>query len=163
MPWNTVDLMDEKLRFIHLARSGSFTITELCHDFGISRKTGHKYLHRYEQYGAIGLHELSRSPHCNAQLTDKLVEKLILRDRRHHPTWGPKKLKDLLLKKHGIERPPSCSTIGAILKRNGMIKPRRRKAGAYPIQPSKLTQAEYPNHVWTVDYKGWFSLGDGTR
>ena len=155
--------MDEKLRFIHLARSGRFTITELCHDFGISRKTGHKYLQRYEQGGSEGLHELSRSPHCNAHLTDKAVEKLILHDRRIHGTWGPKKLRDLLLKKHGIERPPSCSTIGAILKRNGMIKVRRRKAGAYPVQPSKLTQAEYPNHVWTVDFKGWFLLGNGMR
>ena len=44
MPWNTVDLMDEKLRFIHLAKSGRFTMTELCYDFSISRKTGHKYL-----------------------------------------------------------------------------------------------------------------------
>ena len=91
--------MDEKLRFIHLARSGRFTITELCHDFGISRKTGHKYLQRYEQGGSEGLHELSRSPHCNAHLTDKAVEKLILHDRRIHGTWGPKKLRDLLLKK----------------------------------------------------------------
>lgn len=70
MPWNTVDLMDEKLRFIHLARSGRFTITELCHDFGISRKTGHKYLHRYEQDGVAGLHELSRCPRHYANLTD---------------------------------------------------------------------------------------------
>jgi len=114
--------MDEKLRFVHLARSGRFTITELCHDFGISRKTGHKYLHRYEQDGVTGLHELSRCPLRYANLTDAVIEKLILADRRKHRTWGPKKLRDLLLKKHGIERPPSCSTIGAILKRNGMVK-----------------------------------------
>jgi len=163
MPWKTVDLMDEKLRFVHLARSGRFTITELCHDFGISRKTGHKYLHRYEQDGVTGLHELSRCPLRYANLTDAVIEKLILADRRKHRTWGPKKLRDLLLKKHGIERPPSCSTIGAILKRNGMVKPRKRRAGAYPVQPCELTQGEYPNHVWTIDFKGWFLLGDGTR
>lgn len=127
------------------------------------RKTGHKYLCRYEQDGATGLHELSRCPSHYANLTDKAVETLILQDRRRHPTWGPKKLRNLLLKKHGIERPPSCSTIGAILKRNGMIKPRKRRAGAYPVQPCELTQAEYSNHVWTIDFKGWFLLGDGTR
>ena len=163
MPWKTVDLMDQKLRFVHLAKSGRFTISELCHDFGISRKTGHKYLRRYEQHGASGLHEKSRCPQRYANLTDAVVEKLILQDRRKHPTWGPKKLRDLLLKKHAIGRPPSCSTIGAILKRNGMIKPRRRRPGAYLVQPCELTQAEYPNHVWTIDFKGWFKLADGTR
>ena len=74
--------MNEKLRFIHLSQSGKYTITELCHDFGISRKTGHKYLLRYEQNGASGLLEQSRCPRCNAQLTDKAVEKFILKDRR---------------------------------------------------------------------------------
>ena len=98
MPWKTVDLMNEKLRFIHLSQSGKYTITELCHDFAISRKTGHKYLLRYEQDGAAGLREFSRCPHRNAHLTDKTVEKFILQDRRRHPTWGPKKLQDLLLK-----------------------------------------------------------------
>lgn len=63
MPWKFVDLMEEKLRFNHLARSGRFTITELCHDFGMSRKTGHRYLLRYEENEAAGLHELSRCPH----------------------------------------------------------------------------------------------------
>ncbi len=155
--------MNEKLRFVHLAKSGRFTITELCHDFGISRKTGHKYLRRCEEHGIPGLHEKSRRPRCNAHLTDKAVQQLILQDRRRHPTWGPKKLRDLLLKKHTIEAPPACSTIAAILKRNGMVKPRRRKPGAYPVQPTKLTAAEYPNHVWTVDFKGWFNLADGTR
>ena len=109
------------------------------------------------------MHEKSRCPQRYANLTDVVVEKLILEDRRRHPTWGPKKLGDLLLKKHGIGRPPSCSTIGAILKRNGMVKPRRRRPGAYPVEPTKLTPAEYPNHVWTVDFKGWFKLGDGRR
>ena len=57
MPWKTVDLMDQKLKFVHLAMSGRFTITELCEDFGISRKTGHKYLRRYQQQGACGWKE----------------------------------------------------------------------------------------------------------
>ena len=100
MPLKTVNLIDQKLRFIHLARSGRFTITELCHDLCISRKTGHKYLLRYEQHEAAELHELSRCPHRNAHLTDKAVEKFILQDRRRHPTWGPKKLQDLLFKNH---------------------------------------------------------------
>ena len=86
MPWKTVNLMDQKLRFIHLAQSGKFTFTELCHDLGISRKTCHKYLRRYKEYGGCGLHEISRCPQRYANLTDTVVEKLILQDRRKHPT-----------------------------------------------------------------------------
>ena len=44
-----------------------------------------------------------------------------------------------------------------------MIKIRRRRPGVYPVEPSELTHAEYPNHVWTIDFKGWFRLADGTR
>ena len=51
MPWNEIDVMTEKERFIALVHSGRFTTTELCADFGISRKTGHKYLKRYQLDG----------------------------------------------------------------------------------------------------------------
>lgn len=123
MPRKTVDLMDEKLRFIHLAQSGRYTITELCHDFGISRKTGHKYLRRYGERGAAGLQEHSRCPHHYANLTDPAIEKLILADRRLTPDLGAEEAWDLLFKKHSIGSPPSESTIGAILKRNRAKSP----------------------------------------
>ena len=98
MPWNEIDVMTEKERFIALAHSGRFTTTELCTDFGISRKTGHKYLRRYQTDGRKGLHDRSRRPKKSPLTTGPVVEKLVLLERRKHPTWGPKKIHDLLLK-----------------------------------------------------------------
>ena len=85
--------MSEKERFVALARTGRFKITELCKDFGISRKTGHKYLKRHEIEGRSGLAERSRRPKSCPWATDGEVEKPILKERREHPTWGPKKIR----------------------------------------------------------------------
>ena len=62
MPWNNESPMEQKQRFIHLAKSGHFTVSELCEDFGITRKTGHKWLARYAESGLAGLAEQSRAP-----------------------------------------------------------------------------------------------------
>ena len=91
------------------------------------------------------------------------MEKLVLAERRLHRTWGPTKIQDILLKKHGIEAPPACSTIGEILRRHGLSVRRRRRPGAYFPSPNALTVPRQPNHVWTVDFKGWFILGNGER
>ena len=90
MPWKEVEPMDEKERFAVLARTGLFTKTQLCLDFGISRKTGHKYLRRYEAEDRDGLKERSRRPGSCPFATVESVEKLILFERRKHPTWGRK-------------------------------------------------------------------------
>ena len=117
--------MTEKERFVHLAQTGRFTITSLCEDFGISRKTGHKYLSRYEVEGRNGLQERSRRPKHSPNATVESVEKLILKERRKHPTWGPKKIRDRLMKVHGIERPPHESTIALVLHRPKGVKRKR--------------------------------------
>ena len=154
---------EEKLRFVTLAISGRFTKTELCEEFGISRKTGHKLLSRYASHGLKGLEEQSRAPKSVASKTAAEVERLIVAERRLHPTWGPKKIVAVLGKKHGLERPPATSTVGAILKRNGLVEARRRRPGAFKIQREQLTEPERPNHVYGVDFKGWFDTADGER
>ncbi len=163
MPWKTVTTMEEITRFIMLAQSDRFTITELCEQFGISRKTGYKHLERYATSGLQGLQPRSHRPHAFPQRTAEAVEALIVKERRRHRTWGPKKLQDLLLKNHGVESPPACSTIGEILRRHGLSARRRRRPGAYQASPGGLTVPTQPNHVWTVDFKGWFRLGNGQR
>ena len=87
----------------------------------------------------------------------------MLAERRRHRTWGPKKLQVILHTRHGIEAPPACSTIGEILRRHGLSAKRRRRPGAYPSANTALTQPTQPNQVWTVDFKGWFLLGNGQR
>jgi transposase InsO family protein len=88
---------------------------------------------------------------------------LILKERRKHPTWGPKKIRDLLIIIHRVENPPHISTIGLVLSRSGLTKKRKRKAGVHRIHPEHLTIPTRPNEVWTFDYKGWFALGNGMR
>lgn len=155
--------MEEIIRFVSLANSGRFSLLELCEDFGISRKTGYKHLARYETEGLSGLQPRSCRPkHCPHK-TDEEVERLVIEERKAHPRWGPKKLRDVIEIKHGIESPPACSTLGAILHRHGLSQKRRRRPGVYHPTPSTLTQPEHPNHVWTVDFKGWFLLGNGQR
>ena len=163
MPWKQTDPMTEKERFVVLAHTGRFTVSTLCADFGISRKTGHKYLQRYATLGRRGLEERSRRPQRSPAETPERVERLILQERRKHPTWGPKKLQDLLEKVHGIEAPPHPSTIGTILARHGLSQKRKRRSGAHRVRPEQLTEPTRPNQVWSFDYKGWFWLGDGTR
>ncbi len=107
--------MEEINRFVVLARSGRFTVTDLCEQFGISRKTAYKYLERYAADGLAGLQPRSHRPHHFPQRTDEGLEALILAERGLHRTWGPKKLQAVLEMKHAVERPPACSTIAEIV------------------------------------------------
>ena len=163
MTWRKVTPMEEIVRFVILAQSARFTVCELCEQFGISRKTGYKYLARYAAAGLPGLALRSHRPHQFPGRTDEAVEALILAERRLHRTWGPKKLHKVLEIKHGLESPPARSTIAAILRRHGMSAPRRRKPGIYAALNDGLTVPTRPNQVWTVDFKGWFLLGNGQR
>jgi transposase InsO family protein len=163
MPWTTPDTTELRLKFVTLASSDRYTITELCEEFGISRKCGHKWLVRYAQGGAAALADASRAPHSVPLRTSEAIERLVVAERRLHPTWGPKKLRAVLERKHSMEAPPAISTLGEILKRHGMIEARRRRPGAFAVNRSNLTEALRPNHVWATDFKGWFYTEDGER
>jgi len=155
--------MDEKQRFVVMAESGRFPMTQLCEDFKISRKTGYKYLKRYRSEGTDGLAQRSRRPQSSPYSTDERVVQLLLNERRLHPFWGPKKLRRLLVREHGVSRPPALSTIARLLHQYGLSQPRKRRPGAYRIRPEHLTEPTAPNEVWTVDFKGWFTLKNAQR
>jgi transposase InsO family protein len=163
MPWNNVTPSEEIIRFVMLAKNGRFTIMELCEQFGISRKTGYKHLERYEAEGLKGLQPRSHRPHQFPQRTDAGVIALIVAERRLHRTWGAKKLHKILQIKHGIEAPPATSTITEILRSHGLSVRRRRSPGVYHALNNGLTIPTQTNQVWTVDFKGWFTLGNGQR
>ena len=163
MPWKNVLPMEEKLRFVSLYMSKRFGMTELCREFGISRKTGHKWVDRYEEGGAKGLEDRSRSPKSCSHRTSDEIARLICSEKRKHKTWGPKKIQELLIVKHGIASPPAVSTVGEVLKRNGMVTERRRRGAVFKVERGTLTAPERPNHVLGVDFKGWFLLSDRSR
>jgi len=163
MPWKTDTPMEQRQQLALLAKTGEYTVTELSQRFGVSRRTAHKWIGRFEREGLEGLDDRHRAPKNSPQKTAGEVEEIITAQRRLHPTWGSKKLHELLVRDHGIETPPARSTIGAILKRHGLSKPKRRRPGVYPVQRGELTEPERPNQVWCTDHKGWFVLGDGSR
>jgi transposase InsO family protein len=146
------------MEFIARLKKGE-RLTELCSEYGISRKTGHKFKKRFEEAGAAGLFDQSRAPRCIPHKTTPEVAELVVTERTKHPDWGPKKIKDVLETRlgHGL---PSASTLGEILVRRGLVTPRRLRK-RYPPRPTALRPVNAPNEVWCVDYKGQFRLGDG--
>lgn len=163
MPWKTELPMELRQRFVNLAQSGHFTISELCEQFSISRKTGHKWVKRYRDFGRVGLADQSRAPKNSPGKTNIFIERLIVSERRKRPTWGAKKIQQILKTKHGVKQAPAVSTVGDILKRNGLVKRQRRRGAAFHVKRGDLTAPSHNNHVWGVDFKGWFSLGNGNR
>ena len=102
-------------------------MTELCARFGISRRVGYKWLARYDAEGKAGLHDRSRAPHHRPHRIDDAVAELLVTTRRKHRAWGPEKLLDYLRPRYpGIDW-PAVSTAGDLLKRRGLVTPRRRR------------------------------------
>jgi transposase len=128
MPWETSNVMGKRYEFIQQFRDEECSLAELCREHGISRKTGCKWLERFEECGLGGLGDRSSSPlHHPNQLSPE-VETEILAMRGKHPTWGPKKLLKSL-SRHGPEKEwPARSTIGALLQRKGLTHPQKNKA-----------------------------------
>lgn len=159
MPWKAKSPMDLRKEFIQRLAAGE-RITDLCREYGISRKTGGKFKKRFEQYGVAGLADQSRAPRVIPHKTPPEVEEVIIAERKQHPTWGPRKLKETLERR--LERPfPSAAAIGSVLARNGLVQKRKRRHRHVPM-PTTLREASAPNDVWCIDYKGQFRLGDKT-
>ena len=116
MPWARTDQMSERVKFVAAHLRGEESLTDLCRDFGISRKTGYKWLQRFEAEGPSALKDRSRAPHGHPQATPEHTIEAIVALRRRHPHWGPKKLRVVLLRRHPRMLLPATSTIGEILK-----------------------------------------------
>jgi len=162
MPWNVRGVQEERVRFVAKWLEKDWSFAELCRQFHVSRKTGYKWLKRRESRDPQWFRDrprvAGRRPHA---LTDAMAQRL-LSARRAHPTWGPRKLRDWLRGKHPRIVWPALSTIGALLKREGLTVPRRRRQQAPPCtQP--FAACDGPNSVWTADLKGWFRTRDGAR
>ena len=132
----------------------------LCREYGISTKTGWKFFERFKRLGLVGLADQSRAPREIPHRTAPELVRLLVAGRKQHPTWGPKKLKEVLERKHKREF-PAASTIGDILGREGLVEPRRQRP-RHRATPTRLHVASEPNDVWGIDYKGQFKLGNGT-
>lgn len=149
-------VVEQRLAFVSLVASG-VPIAEAARRFSISRPTAYKWLTRYHAEGEPGLVDRSRRPLRSPQRVDAAIEELICDLRERHPTWGGRKLRASLLRQ-GYQRIPAASTITRVLTRQGYIKVEQSQPKAW-----KHFEADDPNDMWQIDFKGHFPLTDGAR
>ncbi|HEX7072294.1 MAG TPA: IS481 family transposase [Rhodothermales bacterium] len=159
MPWQGVTPVDLRAEFTRAFTAGWFSMTELCDQYGISRKTGYKWVDRYEAEGRAGLVDRSRRPHHSPRATSARVVELLCEARRRHPTWSARKLIAVLRGHHPRLPWPARSTGCALLKAHGLVRARRRRVRARAAS-APLAPITHPNEVWTADFKGEFRTGD---
>lgn len=152
--------MDQKMQMVGDWLSEEYTITQLSQMYEVSRKTVYKWLWRYREKGPAGLELCSRAPKSHPNATPLGVARGVVAVKLNHENWGPKKVLAWLEEHRPGERWPAASTIGEILKREGLVKPRKRKRRTPPyLEP--FNNGQRPNAVWTADFKGQFQTGDG--
>jgi len=142
VPWRESTCMSQRLEFIDEAGLRERSFSALCRRYGISRKTGYKYLARNDAA------ELSRKPLTSPRKTASEIEALVCQLRLAEPVWGGRKIRDRLLL-DGVTDLPAPSTITDILRRHGLLKP--------PLRPQRdlvRFEAAEPNDLWQMDFKG---------
>jgi transposase InsO family protein len=156
MPWKEVTVMSLRMEFVALAMTDGANISRLCDRFGISRKTGYKWINRYFSEGESGLGDRARRPKRSPNTTAQAMENAILKVRGKHPAWGGRKI-SARLKDLGMSNVPAPSTVTAILKRGGLIdEEESAKHKAW-----KRFEAAAPNDLWQMDFKGHFQASEG--
>ena len=156
MPWTECDRMSLRLEFVTLASTEGSNVAELCRRFGISRKTGYKWIVRHRDGGAAALADRSRRPKRVREPTPEPVEQLVLGVRREHPAWGGRKINRRLIDL-GHTDVPVPSTVTKILHRHGLIDPQASEAAT----SWKRFERSEPNELWQIDFKGDVRTDDG--
>jgi len=161
MPWNELNLMDNKILFLADCLRDTVPFSHLCERYGISRKTGYKWLNRYKEDQEDGLKELSRKPHAHPLQTPYFMREKILALRTDtYIKPGAKKIQRKLALLYPDVTPPSVTTIHKILSRAGLVvSPRIKKR--IPQCQTLLKASTKPNELWSVDFKGEFRLTNG--
>jgi putative transposase len=157
MPWKKSEPMEQRIEFA-LKAMRTLNFRALCQEYGISAKTGYKWKERFLREGLAGMEEESRRPksHSEQLPEEELCE--IVRLKLGHLSWGPRKIRELYLRRHG--EVASESTFKRVLARAGLTQKRRRGRASEAGRLCKGRRANAPNEVWTVDFKGWWRNGD---
>ena len=153
--------MSLKIEFVERAEKGE-PIARLCKEYSISRATGHKWRKRFRDRGYEGLEDESRRPKCAALGTAEDIVIAVLEVRDAHPNWGPKTLVPVLRRRLG-DLTPSERTICRILQRAQRVKERKKRGALSLVEKAPEVEALAPNDVWTIDFKGWWRVGNGNR
>jgi putative transposase len=162
MGWRETCAVEERMRFVAAVRKHEASFAAICREFGVSRRVGYKWLARFETEGVVGLLDRSRAPlHHPQAIADKLADRC-LEVRRAHPSWGPLKVRAYLERRVPATEWPAASTIGELFDREGLTVKRKLRRRS-PPSSAPFADCEAANDVWCIDFKGWFSTGDGKR
>ena len=160
MPWKETCTMDQKMQMIGDYLDKEHSVTQLSEMYEVSRKTIYKWIGRYEVEGPSGISERSRAPRYHPNTTPLEIAREVVATKLRHQRWGPKKVVAWLEEHHPEERWPAASTASGILKREGLVRSRRRKRKTPPYT-EPFHKCNRPNAVWSADFKGQFRTGDG--
>jgi transposase InsO family protein len=152
---------DTRLKFVRRAQEPGANVAHLCREFGISRKTGYKWIARAREDGLRGLRERSRRPQRSPQRLDECTICALGKLKLAHLRWGPKKIRVLYAKAYGDA--PSLSSCHRVLRKLGLVQPRRRRVRRVWSSVIAEPAVRGPNDLWTVDFKGWWRALDGRR
>ncbi len=153
MSWQPTTAKEEKIRFIADWLGGEYDFSHLCKRYGISRKTGYKFVHRYKAEGGDAFKERSPCRHHHPNETSGDVKERLIALKHRFPHWGPIKLRDWLCYEEPMVCWPAASTIGDILKREGLVKARRGRRRV-PAYGAPFGACIAPNQIWSADFKG---------
>jgi transposase InsO family protein len=160
LPWEARSVVNERMMFVSRLEDGE-RMSDLCREFGISRKTGYKLLARFQEHGPLGLYDQSRARHTvRHRMAPELEQRLV--DLRHkYPSWGARKLHAWLRANAPGVHLPAVGTISRVLRRQGLVQPRKRRSKSVLPYGPKLRRSSAPNQLWCIDFKGQFRLGNG--
>ena len=155
--------MELKEQFITEMLKEEIPFSHLCKKFGISEKTGYKWKNRFFEQGKSGLYEQSREPNSHPNQIDGDTAAELIRIKLAHKTWGPKKIREVYARAYPEKSVPSLSSVKRILDKTGLVEKRKRRKPASSDCPrlQQQIQAQEPNDVWCIDFKGyWKSDGE---
>ena len=160
MSWKECSVMEERMKFI-AKRLDGHKMTDLCKEFGISRKTGYKIFNRFKECGFEGLNDRSRRPYRHANQLPFQVERSIIQLKKEFPNFGAAKIREKLIRKFDLKHTPAKSTVHAVLDRNDLVQRKKRvRRNGYKASGTPLSNPSLSNDLWCADYKGEFLLGN---
>jgi transposase InsO family protein len=163
MPWTETHVVDQRTEFVLRVLRNVERFGDLCREFGVSRKTGYKWKERFLRDGLSGLADKSRRPNTAPHEIGETMVCQVIKLKLAHPGWGARKLRAVLERTASKDDLPSESSFKRILDKAGLVEHRRRMPAEQASRLQTPARAERPNHVWTIDFKGWWYTRNRTR
>lgn len=160
MPWRLCSVIESRKEFCIAVLESGASVSVACRAFGVSRKTGYKWLRRYCERGSEGLLDRSRRPRHSPGRMIKGLEDRIVEIKRQYPYWGPRKIHRLASRDCDEIRAVSVSSISRVLARRGLVT-RRQQPVTYPAV-GRFERGS-PNELWQMDLKVTVPNGEGKR